>query len=302
MPGRFDLASYVDVQERINRFWTEHPDGSIVTRIESLPDEFERVLFRCEVYKHRDDTRPSATGYAAEIAGGSGANLTSWHENAETSGVGRALANMGYAKTRDDRPSRQEMQKVERGRPTPQPSPQAPPRDASAVPTSTPKAAATVADDWTAFWGWARSQGLNGAKAVEAHIGEPTAGQSPAQLRQKIEAVGPRAAPTKPEPHGLTAADRAPIDAAALAWVEDAAEAVWGNRDDGLMKLADFTLGNWEREPNVLAAWQFRRLREYVTTLAEGKGVTLPAYPAATLPGTPAPTPPTRDYGSEGRR
>jgi hypothetical protein len=112
--ARFNVDDYVDVQERISRFWSEYPEGRIITEIMSLPDEFERVVFRAQVFKAQNTT-PDVTGWAAEVAGGQGANQTSWHENAETSAIGRALANMGYAKSARDRPTRQEMEKVNRG-------------------------------------------------------------------------------------------------------------------------------------------------------------------------------------------
>jgi hypothetical protein len=115
MPGRFNPDDYVDVQERITRFWTEYPEGRITTDLMSLPDEFERVVFKAEIYKDTLRALPDATGWAAEVAGGQGANQTSWHENCETSAIGRALANMGYATKGKDRPSRQEMAKASRG-------------------------------------------------------------------------------------------------------------------------------------------------------------------------------------------
>ena len=115
MPGKFNLNDYIDVQDRINRFWTEYPDGAIRTTLESDANEFEHVVFRADVYKNRDNTGPDATGYAAETKGQGGmANSTSWHENGETSAIGRALANMGYATSGKDRPSRQEMEKAVR--------------------------------------------------------------------------------------------------------------------------------------------------------------------------------------------
>lgn len=111
---RFNPDDYIDVQARINQFWGEYPDGAIQTALVSDPNNFERVVFRADVYKHRDDGVVSATGYAAEMKGTGGANNTSWHENGETSAIGRALANLGYATSHADRPSRQEMQKVSR--------------------------------------------------------------------------------------------------------------------------------------------------------------------------------------------
>jgi hypothetical protein len=114
---RFDVNSYVPVQDRINKFWEENPDGAIITELMSPPDNFGKVRFAAAVYKHRDDAKPSATGYAYEVAGTSerdGANFGSHEENAETSAIGRAFANMGYATSSADRPSREEMDKANR--------------------------------------------------------------------------------------------------------------------------------------------------------------------------------------------
>ena len=110
---RFNPGDYVDVSDRITRFWKEYPDGAIRTELASPASAFTEVVFRAEVYKQRENPQPDAVGYAAEKPG-NGANQTSWHENCETSAIGRALANMGYATSAKDRPSRQEMQKVNR--------------------------------------------------------------------------------------------------------------------------------------------------------------------------------------------
>ena len=111
MPA-FDRDSYIGVQERIVRFWDEYPDGRIWTDMKSLPDEWEQVVFFAAVYKHKDDQLPAATGWDAAMKGSGGANNTAWHANCETSAIGRALANMGYAKTSDERASREEMERV----------------------------------------------------------------------------------------------------------------------------------------------------------------------------------------------
>jgi hypothetical protein len=57
-----------------------------------------------------------ATGHAEEIRNMGNVNKTSSLENCETSSLGRALANGGYA-AKGRRPSREEMQKVSMGSP-----------------------------------------------------------------------------------------------------------------------------------------------------------------------------------------
>jgi hypothetical protein len=111
MPG-FNLDNYETVEDRLVKFWADHTDGRIITSIHYYDDT--RILIRAEVYFDREDQRPVATGYAEELRGASPVNRTSHAENAETSAIGRALANCGYA-AKGARPSREEMQKVERG-------------------------------------------------------------------------------------------------------------------------------------------------------------------------------------------
>jgi hypothetical protein len=116
---RFDLNDYVTVQERIVQFWKDHPDGAIRTQLESPSDGFNACRYSAAVYVNREDAQPAATGWAFETVGASGPNATSHEENCETSAIGRALANLGYATSQKDRPSREEMSKPARKDATP---------------------------------------------------------------------------------------------------------------------------------------------------------------------------------------
>ena len=111
----FNLADYETVEDRLVKFWEDHKQGRILTSIHYYDDN--RILVRAEIYFNREDDRPVATGYAEEIRGASPVNKTSHAENAETSAIGRGLANCGYA-TKGSRPSREEMEKVQRGETT----------------------------------------------------------------------------------------------------------------------------------------------------------------------------------------
>jgi len=113
MPG-FNLDNYETVEDRLVKFWADHTDGRVITSIHYYDDT--RILIRAEVYFDREDVRPVASGYAEELRGASPVNRTSHAENAETSAIGRALANCGYA-AKGARPSREEMQKVQRATP-----------------------------------------------------------------------------------------------------------------------------------------------------------------------------------------
>ena len=113
MPG-FNLDNYETVEDRLVKFWADHTDGRVITSIHYYDDT--RILVRAEVYFDREDVRPVASGYAEELRGASPVNRTSHAENAETSAIGRALANCGYA-AKGARPSREEMQKVQRATP-----------------------------------------------------------------------------------------------------------------------------------------------------------------------------------------
>lgn len=117
---QFNLDEYELVEDRIRRFYEDHPDGRIVTY--EISDKNDRAkgyfIVRAVIYTDHEDQHmncPKASGMAFEIEGTAGANRTSALENAETSAIGRALANADYAKGK--RPSRTEMEKAQAGPP-----------------------------------------------------------------------------------------------------------------------------------------------------------------------------------------
>lgn len=88
------LKDYVEVNVRVEQFYTKFPMGRIVTELISWNDGV--VVMKAEAYRHIDDTVPSSTGHAYEKEGSSFINKTSALENCETSAVGRALALLGF--------------------------------------------------------------------------------------------------------------------------------------------------------------------------------------------------------------
>ena len=107
--AHFNLDDYETVEERLTKFWKDNPDGRIETKLlEASPSRF---IVGSSVYRKSDDSAPWATGLAEETVQGRGVNATSALENCETSSIGRALANAGYA-TKGKRPTREEMSKV----------------------------------------------------------------------------------------------------------------------------------------------------------------------------------------------
>lgn len=105
----FNLEDYETVEERLVKFWKEHPDGQIHTRI--IEHSGGRFIVEASIFRTEADTRCWTTGLAEETVAGRGVNATSALENCETSAIGRALANAGYA-TKGKRASREEMGKV----------------------------------------------------------------------------------------------------------------------------------------------------------------------------------------------
>tara|TARA_R110002126_G_scaffold51682_7_gene141181 strand:+ start:1788 stop:2363 length:576 start_codon:yes stop_codon:yes gene_type:complete len=114
---RFNLADYETVEERLKRFYTDHPDGRIITENETLPEyRAEKIwVVKSLVFFSGEDLErgcPKATGLAYEVDSASGPQQSSALEVCETSSIGRALANAGYSGNK--RASREEMEKVQR--------------------------------------------------------------------------------------------------------------------------------------------------------------------------------------------
>jgi hypothetical protein len=105
----FNLDDYETVEERLIKYWKDHPDGQIHTKL--LDSTASRFIVEASIYRTEADSRPWTTGLAEETVQGRGVNATSALENCETSAIGRALANAGYA-TKGKRASREEMSKV----------------------------------------------------------------------------------------------------------------------------------------------------------------------------------------------
>jgi hypothetical protein len=105
----FNLDDYETVEERLAKFWKDHPQGRVETKlIFNTPTQY---IVWSAIYRDSADINPWATGLAEETVQGRGVNSTSACENAETSSLGRSLANAGYA-TKGKRASREEMTKV----------------------------------------------------------------------------------------------------------------------------------------------------------------------------------------------
>jgi hypothetical protein len=107
----FNLSEYETVDSRIHQFYAEYKDGRIVTEMELIDMEKGLCIFKAYIYKDSVKTMPDATGYADGARKDRGVDAQFWINNAETSSIGRALANLGLS-AKGKRPSREEMSQV----------------------------------------------------------------------------------------------------------------------------------------------------------------------------------------------
>ena len=107
----FDLSSYEDVNSRIKRFRETHISGRIITEIVELNVKDGYVIIRASVFREHEDVVPAAVDYAYEARSDRGVNRDFWIENCSTSAIGRCI---GLLMPSDARPTRQDMEKVER--------------------------------------------------------------------------------------------------------------------------------------------------------------------------------------------
>jgi hypothetical protein len=110
----FNLEDYETVEDRLSKFWKDYPDGRISTQI--IEHTLQRFIVQAAIYRTEVDAQAWSTGFAEETVSTRGVNSTSALENCETSAIGRALANAGYA-SKGKRPSREEMVKVKAAEP-----------------------------------------------------------------------------------------------------------------------------------------------------------------------------------------
>ncbi len=110
----FNLDNYETVESRLEKWHEKYPDNRIETELIEANDK--RFIVFAKIFKTEADQKPCATGLAFEIITEKGVNSTSALENCETSAIGRALANAGFA-AKGKRASREEMAKVNNAAP-----------------------------------------------------------------------------------------------------------------------------------------------------------------------------------------
>jgi hypothetical protein len=91
--NQFDLSDYQSVQDRIEIFWKNFPNGRIINEL-VLTNEKECII-KCSVWKDGTGVLPDAVDYAQETISEKGVNKYSALENCATSATGRAISLLG---------------------------------------------------------------------------------------------------------------------------------------------------------------------------------------------------------------
>ena len=107
----FNLDNYEDVNSRIKRFRETYISGRITTEIVELNVKDGWVVIKACAYREYEDVVPAAIDYAFEQRSDRGVNRDFWIENCSTSSIGRCI---GLLMPSEARPTRQDMEKVER--------------------------------------------------------------------------------------------------------------------------------------------------------------------------------------------
>lgn len=109
----FNLQDYQTVQERINLFRAQYPNGRIINEIVLINEQ--QVVVKASIYLDETSVHPACIDFAQETVGSTNINKSSFLENCTTSATGRAISLLGgQFSPKGKKPSREEMQKVQR--------------------------------------------------------------------------------------------------------------------------------------------------------------------------------------------
>lgn len=111
MSKEIRLDNYEPVEERVMRFKEKYPDYRMTSEIVDMSGDVgkTRWVVKVTLFRSFDDEKPLAEGHAFEVDGAGMTQRTAALETCETSALGRALANAGFAGNR--RVTREEMMK-----------------------------------------------------------------------------------------------------------------------------------------------------------------------------------------------